>query len=59
MNPASGDIDGENDNNNMLDPYSNQSVEYYLEEEQASREAYFGDGQNQPVQPHSGTSGSF
>ena len=46
MNPASGDIEGENDNNNMLDPYSNQSVEYYLEEEQASREAYFGDGQN-------------
>ena len=44
MNAVCGDNDGEIDNNNMLDPYSNQSVEYYLEEEQASREAYFGDG---------------
>ena len=50
--------DGE-DVDNILDPYSNNSAEYFLEEV-ASREAYFGEGNNDlMVAAYAGTTGSF
>ena len=58
MNATTIDNEREDESNNMLDPYSNQSAEFFLEE-QASREAYFGEGHNDLVQAHAGTAGSF
>lgn len=53
----SATIDDGNEHN-ILDPYSNQSAEYFREED-ASREAYFGAAGSEVVQLHSGTSSSF
>ena len=43
MTPLSGSIDNDGEDvDNILDPYSNNSAEYFLEEV-ASRETYFGE----------------